>query len=75
MVDRMSGVTIGIGMDSSLAYRVLRPLYPAHVEGVPYPGLRKFAESRDGLDFAFGAGLPPAGGGLPGLSERAEDVE
>jgi hypothetical protein len=60
--------TIGLGMDQFLSYQVLRPLYPVDAPPRPYPGLEPFLEQRTKRDWYRGAGRPPEGAGLPGVS-------
>lgn len=72
--------TIGLGLDASLSFQTLRPLYPPNTEGVPYPGLRQFAIDRKDSDAARGEGLPPGQERLPGspppwMSEGDEGAE
>lgn len=58
---------IGLGMDGSLRYQTLRPLYPPDVPDCPYQNLSKFVMERSNYDWARGEGMPPTGAGLPGV--------
>jgi hypothetical protein len=59
--------TIGLGMDRSLRYETLRPLYDVEPPDRPYEGLKDFVTARAGRSWARGEGEPPDGAGLPGL--------
>lgn len=65
--------TIGLGLNSSLVFETLRPLYAHDAPDVPYPGLQAFVTERASRDYARGVGTPPAGAGLPGVSRREGD--
>jgi hypothetical protein len=57
--------TIGLGLDMSLTYSTLRPIYDLDPPDTPYPGLIEFTVLRADRDYAVGAGPPPEGAGLP----------
>lgn len=61
--------TIGLGINSSLVYQTLVPLYEPNCPDVPYPGLREFLSERADRDWARGTGSPPKGAGVPGLGD------
>jgi len=56
--------TIGLGMDQSLRYQVLRPLYAVDTPDRPYEGLETFVTTRATRTWARGEGKPPDGVGL-----------
>jgi hypothetical protein len=58
---------IGLGMDASLRYQILRPLYPPDAPDRPYEGLSQFVIERNSRDWARGEGAPPKGVNLPGV--------
>jgi hypothetical protein len=62
--------TIGLGLNETLTFETLRPLYAPGAPDVPYPGLREFVTERADRDYARGVGQPPKGAGLPGVPER-----
>jgi hypothetical protein len=64
--------TIGLGFNEGFVFETLRPLYPHDAPSTPYPGLQAFVIERADRDFARGAGKPPQGAGLPGVSRSAE---
>lgn len=65
--------TIGLGLNSSLVFETLRPLYAHDAPDIPYPGLQAFVTERARRDYARGIGEPPAGAGLPGVSQHEAD--